>query len=213
MINLFKFVLHKLFNKDLSNGKFKIFNIIIISCLLITLYIFENDKSSHLDPIYRNIENYEKSYKKSFIYSFFVENEVTKIKKFWNINVKNELIENNIIKNHESKIPEISIIITVFNQEKCFYKALRSVQNQSLKNIEIILVDDCSTDNSLEIMENYQKNDDRIILIKNPYNYGKIKSRSNAVKLARGRYILVIDGDDGLATRDILNIVKDRFIS
>ena len=204
MINLFKFALNKLFNKNISNDKFKILNIILISCLLITFYLFEIDKSSHLDPIYRSIENYEKSYKKSFMYSFFVENDVTKIKKFWNINVKNELIENNTIKNNGSKIPEISIIITVFNQEKCFYKALRSVQNQSLKNIEIILVDDCSTDNSLEIMENYQKNDDRIILIKNPYNYGKIRSRSNAVKLAKGRYILVIDGDDGLATRDIL---------
>jgi glycosyltransferase involved in cell wall biosynthesis len=126
--------------------------------------------------------------------------------------VKNELIERSFIKNNQLKNPEISIIITVFNQEKCFYKALRSVQNQSLKNIEIILVDDCSTDNSLEIMENYQKNDDRIILLKNPYNYGKIKSRSNAVKLAKGKYILVIDGDDGLAKRDILynslNIAK-----
>jgi len=48
--------------------------------------------------------------------------------------VKNELIENNIIKNNEQKIPEISIIITIYNQEKCFYKALRSVQNLSLQN-------------------------------------------------------------------------------
>ena len=205
MINLVKFVINKLFNKNLSKDKFKILCIIIISCLLITFSLFENDKSSHLDPIYRSIKNYEKSYKKSFIYSFFVENEVTKIKKFWNTNVKNKLIENNIIKSNESKIPEISIIITVYNQEKCFYKALRSVQNQSLQNIEIILVDDYSTDNSLNIMENYQKNDNRIILLKNPINYGKIKSRSNAIKLAKGRYILVIDGDDGLATRDILN--------
>ena len=205
MINIFKFVLNKLFNKNLSNNKFKLLELIIISCLHIIFYIFENDESSHFDPIYRSIQNYEKSYKKSFIHSFFFENEVTNMKKFWNTNVKNELIENNIIKNNEPKIPEISIIITVYNQEKCFYKALRSVQNQSLKNIEIILVDDCSTDNSLQIMENYQKNDNRIILLKNPYNYGKIKSRSNAVKIAKGRYILVIDGDDGLATRDILN--------
>ena len=205
MINLFKFDLRRLFNNSSNYNKFKIFNIIFIFCLLITFCIFENNNSIYLEPVYRKIKNYEESYKKSFLYTFFVENEVSKIKKFWSINVKNELIERSFIKNNQLKNPEISIIITVFNQEKCFYKALRSVQNQSLKNIEIILVDDCSTDNSLEIMENYQKNDDRIILIKNPYNYGKIKSRSNAVKLARGRYILVIDGDDGLATRDILN--------
>ena len=212
MINLFKFDLRRLFNNSSNYNKFKIFNIIFIFCLLITFCIFENNNSIYLEPVYRKIKNYEESYKKSFLYTFFVENEVSKIKKFWSINVKNELIERSFIKNNQLKNPEISIIITVFNQEKCFYKALRSVQNQSLKNIEIILVDDCSTDNSLEIMENYQKNDDRIILLKNPYNYGKIKSRSNAVKLAKGKYILVIDGDDGLAKRDILynslNIAK-----
>ena len=70
MINLFKFVLIKLFNKNLSKYKFKILDIIIIYGLLITIYVFENDESSHLDPIYRSIENYEKSYKKSFILIF-----------------------------------------------------------------------------------------------------------------------------------------------
>jgi len=54
-----------------------------------------------------------------------------------------------------------------------------------LKNIEIILINNFSNDNSLEIMKNYQKEDDRIILLKNPYNYGKIKARSEAVKLAK----------------------------
>ena len=172
--------------------------------MFITFCIFENHKLSYLEPIYKKIENFEKSYKKSFLYSFFVEDKVTEIKKFWDINVKNQLIEKNYIKNYETKTPEISVIITTYNQVNCFYKALRSVQNQSLKNIEIILIDDFSTVNSLEIMENYQKEDDRIILLKNPYNYGKIKTRSEAVKIAKGKYILIIDGDDGLATRDIL---------
>ena len=204
MNSIFKFDLRKIVEKYSSNNKYKICHIIIISCLFITFCIFENHKLSYLEPIYKKIENFEKSYKKSFLYSFFVEDKVTEIKKFWDINVKNQLIEKNYIKNYETKTPEISVIITTYNQVNCFYKALRSVQNQSLKNIEIILIDDFSTDNSLEIMENYQKEDDRIILLKNPYNYGKIKTRSEAVKIAKGKYILIIDGDDGLATRDIL---------
>ena len=204
MISLFNFDLRKIVGKYSINNKFKLIDIIIISCLFITLCIFENHQPSYLEPIYKNIENFEKSYKKSFLYTFFVEDKLAEIKKFWNANVKNQLLEDNYIKNYETKTPEISVIITTFNQANCFYKALRSVQNQSLKNIEIILVDDFSTDNSKEIMENYQKEDNRIIILKNPYNFGTIKSRSEAVKLAKGKYILIIDGDDGLATRDIL---------
>ena len=204
MISLFKFDLRKILDKYSSNNKIKLIDIIIITCLFITFCIFENYQSSYLEPIYKNIQNFEKSYKKSFLYTFFVEEKVSEIKKFWDANVKNQLLEDNVIKNYETKTPGISVIITTFNQANCFYKALRSVQNQSLKNIEIILVDDFSTDNSIEIMENYQKEDNRIIILKNPYNYGTIKSRSEAIKLAQGKYILIIDGDDVFATRDIL---------
>ena len=131
---------------------------------------------------------------------------MSKIKKFWIDKVSNELIDINYFKNNQKKdIPDISVIITVYNQVNCFYKALRSVQNQSLKNIEIILVDDCSSDNSSEKIEYYQKKDDRIILLKHKYNLGKIKSRTDAIKLSKGKYILIIDGDDGLTSTDILN--------
>lgn len=114
------------------------------------------------------------------------------------------MIDKNDKKFKRKKNPEISIIITVYNQENCLFKALRSVQNQSIKNIEIIIVDDNSSDNSISIISKYQEEDDRIILLKHMYNYGTMKSRSDAVKLAKGKYITIIDGDDGLATRDIL---------
>ena len=106
--------------------------------------------------------------------------------------------------NKRNLIPDVSVIITVNNQEKCLFKALRSVQNQSIKNIEIIIVDDFSSDNSISLISKYQNSDDRIILLKHMYNYGTMKSRSDGVKLAKGKYITIIDGDDGLATRDIL---------
>ena len=53
----------------------------------------------------------------------------------------------------------------MYNQAHCIYKGLRSVQNQSLKNIEIIIIDDCSEDNSTDVIKEYQKEDPRIILI------------------------------------------------
>ena len=141
MISLFKFDLRKILDKYSSNNKIKLIDIIIITCLFVTFCIFENYQSSYLEPIYKNIQNFEKSYKKSFLYTFFVEEKVSEIKKFWDANVKNQLLEDNVIKNYETKTPGISVIITTFNQANCFYKALRSVQNQSLKNIEIILIE------------------------------------------------------------------------
>ena len=82
--------------------------------------------------------------------------------KFVRIN-DNKLIKGNV-KFKKSINPDITVIITIYNQAHCIHKCLRSVQNQSLKNLEIIIIDDCSLDNSIEIIKNYQKEDERIIL-------------------------------------------------
>ena len=188
-----------------KNESNKAIILLIIIVIFIFFLILNNTKKIHLQNIYKEIEEFESSNQVSFFYTFFVENEISRIKNFWKLNVKNELIDYEKIKNYKKREnPEVSVIITVYNQVNCFYKALRSVQNQSLKNLEIFIVDDCSSDNSIEIIESYQKRDNRIILLKHLYNYGKIKSRSDAIKLAKGKYILCIDGDDGLANRDIL---------
>ena len=81
---------------------------------------------------------------------------------------------------------------------------MRSVQNQSLKNIEIIIIDDCSLDNTTEIITQYMKEDERIIYLKHESNDGKIKSRSDGVRIAKGKYITIIDGDDSLSNKNIL---------
>ena len=183
----------------------KILNIVCLLFLLICASIINNTRSLNFEPLYKKIHEFENYISEPFLYTFLVENEISKIKNYWKINEQNILIYNNYIRyNKRKEIPDISIIITVYNQANCFYKALRSVQNQKVENIEIIIVDDFSKDNSLEIIEKYQKEDNRIILLKHNYNYGKIKSRSDAVKLSKGKYITIIDGDDGLATRNIL---------
>ena len=182
-----------------------LFRSVILISLFITFILIDRNKRNHLEPIYKKINEFEISNIKSFFHIFFIENEISKIKKFWKINEKNGLIDTiNIKSTKKSETPKISIIITIFNQLNCFYKTLRSIQNQSFKDIEIIIVDDGSTDNSIESLAKYQKQDYRIILLRHSYNYGTIKSRSDAVKLAKGKYIIILDGDDGLSSREIL---------
>jgi len=196
-----------------NNWDIKIASIFFLIFILIYFFIIETNKNNEIDPLYKKIELFEYSISKSFWFTFFVENEISSIKKYWNINKGDKLIESNYFNNHlKNEKPEISVIITNYNQGHCIYKAIRSVQNQLLKNIEIIIVDDYSSDDSINVIQKYQKNDNRIILLKHDKNYGKIKSRSDAIRLAQGKYITIIDGDDGLATRNILynclNIAK-----
>ena len=105
----------------------------------------------------------------------------------------------------KSENPIITVIITMHNQAHCLHKSLRSVQNQSIKNIEILIIDDCSKDNTTEIINEFQKEDPRIVLVTHDMNEGSIKSRADGVRLAKGKYITIVDGDDALAHKDILN--------
>ena len=68
----------------------------------------------------------------------------------------------------------------------------------------MIIVDDCSQDNTTEIIEQFQKEDERIIYLKHYTNEGPIKTRTDGVKSAKGKYITIIDGDDALIHKDIL---------
>jgi glycosyltransferase involved in cell wall biosynthesis len=124
------------------------------------------------------------------------------IKEFRRINSENILLDKKQI--NKVRNPIISIILTNYNQFHCIHKSIRSIQNQSIKNLEIIIIDDYSSDNSTEIIKNYQKEDNRIILIAHKTNKGKIKSRSDGIKIAKGKFITILDGDDALIHKDIL---------
>lgn len=92
---------------------------------------------------------------------------------------------------------KISVIIPVFNSSKYLHEMINSLINQSLKEIQFIFVDDCSTDNSIEILTSYEKNDpDRILIIKNEKNQGPGAARNIGLKFAIGEYIGFVDSDD-----------------
>lgn len=90
---------------------------------------------------------------------------------------------------------QVSVIIPVYNTEKYLNKCLDSILNQSLKNIEIICINDGSTDSSLEILKNYQIMDDRIKII-NKNNEGQGIARNIGINEAIGEYISFVDSDD-----------------
>lgn len=90
---------------------------------------------------------------------------------------------------------KVSIIIPVYNNEFYLRKCLDSVINQTLKEIEIIIINDGSTDNSLEIIKEYRNRDKRIIII-NKENEGVSKTRNRGLDICKGQYIQFIDSDD-----------------
>lgn len=92
---------------------------------------------------------------------------------------------------------KISVIVPVYNAEKYLVECLDSIVNQTLKEIEIILVDDESKDGSLKILEDYAKNDSRIIVINNVHTGdGAASARNAGLKIAKGKYLSFLDSDD-----------------
>lgn len=90
----------------------------------------------------------------------------------------------------------VSVIIPSYNSTKFIQQAIESVINQTYSNWEMIVVDDCSKDNSVKIIEEYQEKDNRIKLIEFKVNQGPARARNRAIKEARGRYIAFLDSDD-----------------
>ena len=97
---------------------------------------------------------------------------------------------------------KISVIIPCYNQEKYIADCLESVLAQTFEDYEAIVVDDGSTDNSIKIVEEYQKKSNKIRLIRQE-NQGVVTARNNAIKQAKGKYIYPLDADD-IAHRDVL---------
>ena len=88
----------------------------------------------------------------------------------------------------------VSIIMPVYNLEKYIASSIQSILRQTYSNIELIIVDDCSTDNSYEIARTFK--DERIRLFRNSENRGVVYSRNFAISKAKGVYIAINDGDD-----------------
>ena len=118
-----------------------------------------------------------------------------KIKNFSKDNLEGKLY-NSISLFKKSENPLISIVISTFNGEIYLKPAVRSIQNQDFFNLEIIIVDDGSVDNSVKVVEELMKEDPRIILIKNGINRGTLYTKTRGVLNAKGKYVMTLDHDN-----------------
>ena len=103
---------------------------------------------------------------------------------------------------------KVSVIIPVYNSEKYISKCLDSVLNQTYENIEILVINDGSKDNSINILKEYEKKDKRIILI-DKENEGVSKTRNLGINKASGEFIMFIDNDDYIDKDYIFNYMNN----
>lgn len=94
------------------------------------------------------------------------------------------------------KTKKISIVTPVYNVEKCITDTINCVLAQTYTNWEMIIVDDCSTDSTVQIVEKFCDIDERIKLIKHTQNQGAAMARNTALANAKGEYVAFLDGDD-----------------
>lgn len=93
-------------------------------------------------------------------------------------------------------IPTISVVMSTYNREKYIKASVDSILNQTLSDFEFIIIDDASTDNTLNLLQTYANNDQRIKLIQNKVNKGLTKNLITGVDMAKGKYIARMDDDD-----------------
>jgi glycosyltransferase involved in cell wall biosynthesis len=94
------------------------------------------------------------------------------------------------------RTPAVSVLVTVYNREAYLEATLRSILASSFSNFEVIAVDDCSMDGSIEIARKVEKEDSRLSVYVNEQNLGDYGNRMKAASLAKGRYLKYLDSDD-----------------
>jgi glycosyltransferase involved in cell wall biosynthesis len=114
------------------------------------------------------------------------------------------------LKEFEKDKPKISIFLPIYNKEKYLERSIGSIQKQTLRDIEIIPVNDGSTDNSLNILEKLAKKDSRIIIINNEKNSGSLYSRGMGILKSKGEYLMCLDPDDQIRGFNSLKYLYDK---
>ncbi len=92
--------------------------------------------------------------------------------------------------------PNVSVIVAVYNTEDYLDRCIQSLLNQTYQDFELLLVDDCSSDGSLEILRKYEALDERVVVITKDQNRGLSDTRNLGIQHARGNFFQFIDGDD-----------------
>ena len=108
---------------------------------------------------------------------------------------------------YPSDNPKISIVISVYNGEPYLKTSILSVQNQDFKDIEIVIVDDCSQDNSVKLIKEIMKTEPRIVLFENKENKGALYTKAIGILHSKGKYLMTLDEDDIYVQKDAFSIL------
>ena len=154
--------------------------------ILALLFYYDFDLLTNINNLNSYIENEKQIQKIENYFKFCNDFKSKKIRTF-----------------KKMKKPEVSIISPLYNRERYILRILRSIQYQTFHNIEIILVDDNSIDNSVQLIEELQQIDQRILLIKNKKTKGTFVTRNIGVQYSSGKYIIIPDPDD-IISKDIV---------
>ena len=157
---------------------------------------FQNVKKyiTKIQDIYLKQKHLYNDYERFFIRNVIESSDFTEYKK--KIGSDAALTYKTRYKIQREKNIKISIIIPVYNVAMFLPKCLDSVCTQTLRDIEIICINDCSSDNSLDILKIYQKYDNRIKIIDFKENKGVAATRNTGIEAAKGKYIGFVDSDD-----------------
>jgi len=109
--------------------------------------------------------------------------------------------------NQIEKKPMVSVLMTSYNREKYIGEAIESVMASTFENFELIIVDDCSKDRTVEISRAYEEKDSRIKVFENKINLGDYPNRNKAASYASGKYIKYVDADDYLYANGLETII------
>ena len=153
------------------------YNLYFLKVLLIIFFNWNNIKFIKIFIFYLN----------NFIGAKKIENQLY---------YYNNLKSNKINAYKKIKNPKISIISPMYNRKSYIIRFLDNIQFQRFKDIEIILVDDCSNDNSKKIIENYISKDNRLMIINNKKRKGTFLTRNLGVLFSKGKYVFIPDLDD-----------------
>lgn len=169
--------------------------LLIFLCFLLFISLFFNIKYF---IIYLDMRQKKKLYEK-----------LNELNKWINLCRKKKLIRGIL---NSSEKPKITTIITLYNSQEYIHTAVKSVQNQLFADIEILMIDDASTDRSLKIIKRLQKKDNRIKIIKNKKNRGALYSKSIGILKAQGQYTMILDSDDLFSNENIVKICYNEAI-
>ena len=161
--------------------------------------IFNNIKHRIYNIMNNNINNAI-----NILLNLTFEEESKNIKEYVNLSLNGTLLYPNKIF-HKSTNPKISIVIALYNAEPFIQNAILSIQNQNFDDIEIIIIDDYSNDNSVLKVEELMKNDPRILLYKNKENLGTLYSKTKGIMLSKGKYVMILDQDDVFPQKDVFS--------